>query len=229
MITAALHFSGGKDSLACLYMYRHRWKDMYVIWLNTGAIYPEMRAYMDKWKAVLPHFIEVETNQPKQVAENGWPVDVLPVNNSPLGRAISGIDAPLMQPYTNCCATNIWFPLHEATLRLGVTEVIKGQRNSDEFKSVARNGTEFQGLTYIMPIQEWHTDDVFKYLNEVGAELPPGYNDGEKTGRDCWDCTAFLGDNKRRIENLPIDRKTEIKRRLGIIRKSIDDQWKWID
>jgi 3'-phosphoadenosine 5'-phosphosulfate sulfotransferase (PAPS reductase)/FAD synthetase len=229
MITTALHFSGGKDSLACLYMYRHRWKDMYVVWANTGSLYPEMQAYMDKWKAILPHFVEVKTDQPKQIAENGWPVDVLPVNNMPLGRVISGSDGPLMQPYTSCCATNIWFPLHEATLKLGVTEVIKGQRVEDGFKSLARNGTEFQGLTYIMPIEDWTTDEVFAYLNMMEVELPPGYTDGEKTGRDCWDCTAFLADNQRRIANLPEDRKNEIKRRLGIIKKSIDDQWNWVD
>lgn len=229
MIKTALHFSGGKDSLACLHMYRHRWKDMHVIWVNTGAIYPEMQAYMDKWKAILPHFIEVKTDQPAHVARNGWPVDVLPVNNMPLGREISGSSGQLMQPYTSCCAENIWFPLHEATLKLGVKEVIKGQRIEDGYKSVARNGTQFQGLTYIMPIEDWTTEEVFTYLNIVGAELPPGYDEGEKTGRDCWDCTAFLGDNRRRIENLPEDKKSEIKRRLGIIRKSVDDQFSWVD
>ena len=229
MIDTALLFSGGKDSLACLHMYRHRWKDMYVVWANTGAIYPEMQAYMDNWKEILPNFIEVKTDQPSQIYRNGWPVDVLPVNNTSLGREISGSDAPLMQAYTSCCAENIWFPLHEATLKLGVTKVIKGQRVEDEYKSVARNGTKFAGLTYIMPIEDWTTEEVFEYLKSVGADLAPGYNDGEKTGRDCWDCTAFLGDNKRRIENLPEHKKTEIKRRLGIIKKAIDDQWNWVD
>ena len=229
MIKTALHFSGGKDSLACLYMYRHRWKDMYVVWVNTGNIYPEMQAYMDKWKEILPHFVEVKTDQQANVKEKGWPVDVLPVNNTPLGGIISGHGGPAMQAYTDCCASNIWFPLHEATLKLGVTKVIKGQRADDKYKSVARNGTKFQGLTYVMPLQDWTEEDVFKYLSIMEVDLPPGYEEGEKTGRDCWDCTAFLGDNKKRIDNLPDDRKAEIKRRLGIIKKSIDDQWNWVD
>lgn len=229
MIKTALHFSGGKDSLACLHMYRHRWNDMYVIWVNTGAVYPEMQAYMDKWKSILPHFVEVKTDQPGNIKEKGWPVDVLPVNNTPLGGIISGNDGQMMQAYTDCCSYNIWFPLHEATLKLGVKEVIKGQRLDDKYKSVARNGTVFQGLKYIMPIEDWTEDEVFRYLDIIEAEIPPGYNEGEKTGRDCWDCTAFLGDNQRRIRNLPEDRKLEIKRRLGIIKKSIDDQWNWVD
>lgn len=221
----ALLFSGGKDSLACLYLYRDVWDRLPVIWVNTGAVYPEMIEYMEGWKRRLPHFIEVKTNQPDNVAQNGWPVDVLPVRNSSLGRAIYGNDLPLMQPYLNCCAENIWFPLHRAVVECGATKAIKGQRREDEHKSTARDGETVYGVTYLMPIYEWTTQQVFSYLKDVGAELAPGYEDGEKTGRDCWDCTAYLADNQRRIENLPEDRKLEIKRRLGIIDQAVREQW----
>jgi 3'-phosphoadenosine 5'-phosphosulfate sulfotransferase (PAPS reductase)/FAD synthetase len=76
-----------------------------------------------------------------------------------------------------------------------------------------------------MPIENWTTEQVFDYLDEVGADLPPGYGLGEKTGRDCWDCTAYLDENKRRIENLPEERKAEVKRRLGLIGQAIREQW----
>jgi phosphoadenosine phosphosulfate reductase len=221
----ALLFSGGKDSLACLYLYRDVWEHLPVIWVNTGACYPEMIEYMEEWKKKLPHFHEIRSDQPKQVAEHGWPVDVLPVNNSILGRMISGSDEPAMQSYLDCCATNIWFPIHKAVLDLGFSKAIKGQRNSDRLKSTSRDGSVIYGVTYLMPIQDWTNQQVFSFLKKQGAALPPGYLDGEKTGRDCWDCTAYLKDNRKRIENLPKDKKLEIKRRLAIIDKAVREQW----
>lgn len=217
----ALLFSGGKDSLACLYLNKHRWDNMLVIWLNTGAVYDDMIEYMEGWKKRLPFFWEVKTNQPEQVARNGWPVDVLPVNSTALGKTLSGSETPLMQPYLSCCAENIWVPLHNAVLSTGVKYVIKGQRIADGRKSTSRHGDVVDGIQYIMPIEKWSDEDVLDYLKIMGAELAPGYNQGEKTGRDCWDCTAYLDENKKRIENLPEERKVEIKRRLGIIKNAI--------
>ena len=68
----ALLFSGGKDSLACLYLYRDVWDRLPVIWVNTGAAYPEMIEYMEGWKRRRPHFIEVKT---KRTARFGNPED----------------------------------------------------------------------------------------------------------------------------------------------------------
>lgn len=221
----ALLFSGGKDSLACLYLNKHRWNDLLVIWVNTGAVYDEMLEYMDGWRKKLPFFWEVKSNQPEQVAKNGWPVDVLPINNTALGKAVTGSEGQLMQPYLSCCAENIWIPVHNAVISSGVKYVIKGQRLADGRKSTSRDGDIIDGVQYLMPIQSWSDEDVFDYLKLVGAELAPGYNQGEKTGRDCWDCTAYLDENRKRIENLPNERKIEIKRRLGIIKDAIDQQW----
>jgi hypothetical protein len=61
-------------------------------------------------------------------------------------------------------------------------------------------------------------------LAQVGAELPPGYADGEKTGRDCWDCTAYLDDNEKRIGNLPSDRQAIIRDRLAQIDAAIKEE-----
>jgi 3'-phosphoadenosine 5'-phosphosulfate sulfotransferase (PAPS reductase)/FAD synthetase len=225
----ALLFSGGKDSLACLYLNKHRWDSIFVVWLNTGAADEETYEYMMMWKERLPHFVELKSDQPSQVEAYGWPVDVLPVNNTHIGKHITGEEGPLMQPYLNCCASNIWFPLHEGVKALGVTRVIKGQRNDDEKKSVSRNGDTRDGITFEMPIQDWTEDDVWEYLDYIDADIAPGYIAGEKTGRDCWNCTAYLSDNKKRIANLPADKKQEVLRRLGIIKAAIDNQWNWED
>jgi 3'-phosphoadenosine 5'-phosphosulfate sulfotransferase (PAPS reductase)/FAD synthetase len=223
----ALLFSGGKDSLACLYLNKHRWDSIFVVWLNTGAADDEMLEYMDKWKLVLPRFVELKSNQPHNVSTYGWPVDVLPVNNTILGKQITGESGPKMQSYLDCCAANIWMPIHFGLKGLGVTKAIKGQRADDAKKSTSKDGDTRDGITFEMPIQDWTEEQVFEYLKEQGAELAPGYKKGEKTGRDCWDCTAYLGDNSTRIMNLPDDKRKEVLRRVSVIRSAIEDQWRF--
>ena len=224
-MTVCLQFSGGKDSLACLYLLRDQWDTLKVAWLNTGAAYPEIKAYMQMWKDRLPGFVEICSDQPSQVREFGWPADVVPINSTSMGRSVTGQDGPLIQPYLSCCMANIWMPLHKAMIDMGVTTIIRGQRVEDGRKTPIRNGDVRDGITFLMPIENWTTEQVFDYLDDVGADMPPGYGLGEKTGRDCWDCTAYLDENKQRIENLPDDRKAEVKRRLGIIGDEIRKTW----
>lgn len=226
MYSTALHFSGGKDSLACLYLNRHRWHDIHVVWLNTGAVYPEMQAYMDRWRERLPNFVEIKSDQPRQIAANGWPSDVVPVNATRFARSFLKTDAPLIQSYLECCAQNIWLPLHKGTLELGVTEIIKGQRADDARKAPVRDGDKIDGITYRFPIEGWTEAQVFSYLHEIEADMPPGYAQGEKTGRDCWDCTAYLDENRQRIRNLPCDKRRVVEERLAAIRKTIDENWR---
>lgn len=220
----ALQFSGGKDSLACLYLNRYRWDDIYVVWMDTGACYPEMMDYMMGWKERLPHFVHLRSDQPKNIEMYGWPVDVVPVENTFLGKLITGNEGPLMRSHLECCAANIWVPLHEGIKQLGVTKVIKGQRGNDRRKSTTNSGVVIDGVEHIFPIQDWSEYEVFEYLKSVGAELAPGYKMGEKTGRDCWDCTAYLDDNRERIHNLPHEQREEVMRRINIINDAVDQQ-----
>jgi phosphoadenosine phosphosulfate reductase len=220
-----LQFSGGKDSLACLYLFRNHWETLPVAWLNSGAVYPEMQDYMQMWKERLPNFIEVKSNQPQQIAEFGWPADVVPVNSTTAGRSITESDGPLIQPYLSCCAANIWYPLHNAMIEMGVQRIIRGTRLEDKRKSQFRNGDIVDGIQLVHPIENWTQEQVYDYLDEMRADFPPGYNEGEQTGRDCWDCTAYLDENKVRIENLSEERKAEVKRRLGLIGDAIRQQW----
>src|SRR5687767_12018420 len=67
----ALWFSGGKDSMACLYLLRDRLSEIAVLWANTGKNYPELLQTVAHAKAMCPHFIEVKTDRDAQWREHG--------------------------------------------------------------------------------------------------------------------------------------------------------------
>jgi 3'-phosphoadenosine 5'-phosphosulfate sulfotransferase (PAPS reductase)/FAD synthetase len=94
-----LQFSGGKDSLACLFLLREQWDEMTVLWVNAGAAFPETVGLMEKIRALVPHFLEVRTNQPAQVAELGYPVDVLPLRNANKQAPPSGFPSMLLDKH----------------------------------------------------------------------------------------------------------------------------------
>jgi phosphoadenosine phosphosulfate reductase len=119
------------------------------------------------------------------------------VNSTTAGKSITENDGPLIQPYLSCCAANIWFPLHHAMVEMGIERIMRGTRLEDRRKSSVRNGDIVNGMQIVHPIENWTTEQVFDYLDE----------------------------NKVRIENLPEERKAEVKRRLGLIGDAIRKQW----
>lgn len=218
----ALQFSGGKDSLACLYLYRDMWPSLTVAWVNTGAAYPETVAYMDHWRTALPNFVEIKSDQPGQIKEFGWPSDVVPVMNTPVGRMVSGGDRGVrVQSCFECCAANIWRPMHEAMQRLGIQRIIRGQRNADKRRSPIRSGHVEDGVEYIFPLEGWSEAEVFEYLAREEAVMPPGYAAGERTSRDCWDCTAYLDDHESHIRSLPAERRAVVLHRIAAMHNAI--------
>lgn len=193
-MTSVLEFSGGKDSLACLYLLKDRWDEITVLWMNAGAPFPETVALMESVRAMVPHFVESKANVELDIYENGWPVDVLPVKYGAGAGPLTDASGILMRPWNECCKTNIWEPMHKAALLLGATTIIRGQRNSERYKSPVRHGDEFFGIRYEFPLQEWSEQDVLNYLQEEEIELPAHYTETQ-TSLDCWLCTAYLDEN----------------------------------
>jgi 3'-phosphoadenosine 5'-phosphosulfate sulfotransferase (PAPS reductase)/FAD synthetase len=191
MPTTALQFSGGKDSTACLYLLQPHWDDILVVWMNAGAPLPEMVELMERIKNTVPHFLEVKSNVLSDIARNGLPVDLVPVESTTLGKFGAGTKGPLMRSWIECCSANLWAPLHQEMQRLGITKIIRGQRKEELLKSLLKNGSVVNGVEYWYPIEDWSEAEVFSYLREKGVELPDSYQH-MKTGTDCWCCTAHL-------------------------------------
>lgn len=185
----ALQLSGGRDSLACLYLLRPEIHRMTVYWVNTGAAYPETIDVIDQVRAWIPRFVEIDGRQPDVIRNFGIPTDILPRSSTHLG-VLVGKSTVLMQDSYSCCARVVMSPLHERVLADGCTLIVRGQRNADSHKSPLRSGDMVDGIEMLFPIEGWSDDQVMNYLHEQGAPIPPYY----KTMRgapDCMTCTGW--------------------------------------
>ena len=192
-----LAFSGGKDSLACWYLYQH--KNPIVIWINTGKCYPETLKIVDEVKQQAKHFVEINVNQQAYFDANGIPSDVVPVNWTTLGMMITGQKDIKIHNYLECCWNNISKPLMDAAKNNGITRLIRGQRLDEDHKSPARNGSIVDGIEYVQPIESWTKAEVLAYVKERRGSLPDHFSI-DHSSLDCYDCTAFVKKSKDRVE-----------------------------
>ena len=192
-----LAFSGGKDSLACWYLYKA--KNPIVFFVNTGKAYPETLAIVEEIRAEAVEFIEINIDQQAQIDANGIPSDIVPINNTLDGEIVSGKKDVLIQSYLNCCTQNITLPLLNAVKERGITQLIKGQRNDDSFKGESRHGVIVDGIEYIQPIEKWTGKQVLDFVATQRGQLPEHFSLNH-TSLDCYDCTGFMKDSADRVE-----------------------------
>lgn len=222
----ALQFSGGKDSLACLYLLEPWWHKTWIVWVNTGAAYPETLAQMATVRKTVPHWIEVFTDQPRGIAQHGLPADIVPIAATDFAVSMGSTPRVRLQTWVSCCHRHIWQPLEQATLETGATLIVRGQKKSDRMRSPVRDGDVLSGLTYCLPLQEWSDKDVLDFLRDRGIELPAAYAWAD-TSLDCWSCTAFITERQRELEHLPArypEKWGEVRRRLRLIHDTVNDE-----
>lgn len=189
MLTKGLAFSGGKDSWACLWLHKDQLDDIAVLWVNTGKNFPELLETINKARAMCPSFHEILVDRDRQNSTLGLPADVVPINWTVLGQIVTGPKPTRIQSYLGCCYDNISMPLHMKAKELGLTQIIRGQRNDDGHKGSARNGTVFDGITCLHPIENWTAPQVLSFVSEH-MELP-GHFGLKHSSMDCFDCTAY--------------------------------------
>ncbi len=201
-----LQFSGGKDSLACLYMLEPRWDNLTVVWGNSGASYPETLQLIEKVKELGLKVVEAKGNQPAYVDQIGYPSDVLSIRSTSLGHVIHGTEGRKFTDYLSCCNANLWQPVERVCRELGATVIYRGQRKQDAKQSPIKNGQIVDGVKYVFPLEDWTSEQVKWFL---GDRLP-SYYVNEKSSHDCWSCTAHLEDNLDRIKNLPDEKRDHV-------------------
>ena len=186
-----LALSGGKDSMACLYFMRDELDS--AIYVDTGYSYPETHAMIAHAETMIPvHHVRV--NRDANFATYGIPADVVPVDWTVTGQAMTGLKPYFIQASLQCCFDNLSRPLLEKAKALGATHIVYGQRNEETHKSPSRDGTVFEGLTRIHPIETWTREQVLAYLAER-MEVPPHYH-LTRSSLDCFDCPAYQGVSK---------------------------------
>lgn len=198
-----LLFSAGKDSLATLLMLRRYWDNITLLWAKPGEVSAEVLLYMERIAGMGLKLIVTHGNSREWIERNGWPVDAVPVRwtDAPHGAEPKQIR---FAPYTDCCAANMWQPLGAQLDAMQAELVITGQKHSDELRNRAVNSefSTINGRRWWCPLHDWTDAQVFAYLREQGATLPPGYADGERSSRDCWYCTAYLDHSGQRLRNM---------------------------
>ena len=210
---AALAFSAGKDSAACLKLLRKYTHRFIVMWVNQGNPYLETVEYMKKIKTSVPFFYEIKGNQPEYVKQHGYPVDILPVFHTTLGQLGNH---PIQQKFCSslqCCGNNLWVPMEEALKRLQITGLIRGQKNSDKHQPLCKSGAVENGIEFFHPLEAWTDSDVLEFL---GEDAPPNYLRGGRSSLECQDCTGFsyANDGNRGIRTPEMQVKFEQVKKL---------------
>ena len=227
---AAIQFSGGKDSLAVLYLMRDKLDGVTVYFGDTGHAYPHMLSFVQETCGKLGARLKI-IRPPVSIdhyhAAFGLPADIVPVEASIAMRPYIKETKPLIQASLLCCSMMLWQPLARALVEDGITDVYRGSKGADHHVGAADGSTE-NGITYHSPLWGWTDEQVFAYLKEQGAELPAHYS-RVNTSFDCLYCTAFLNHPGAR-EKLEWTREMypnawgRLSRNLATIKGAIDEQ-----
>lgn len=185
----ALSFSGGKDSLACIYMLRP-WLDRITIYhSDSGDLLPEVREIVEHVRGFAPRFVHLQQDVDGWIEQNGIPSDLVPYTAHEFA-GIVGQKSRLVSRY-ECCTRNLMLPVWERIAADGNTLCIRGTKRGDFPHLPVVNGEVRQGVEFYYPLQDWTHEQVFDYLRGEGAPICRVYENGLQAP-ECAACPAWL-------------------------------------
>jgi len=226
----ALHFSGGKDSLACVHLLRDELHRITVYHLDTGDQLPELQESVAAVEAMAPHFVRIQGDVPGWIARNGIPTDLVPYASHPIGRMLGQERVPLVPRY-DCCFSNIMQPLGERTSADGCTLIIRGTKRADMPHLPWASGEidAPSGIELYLPLQDWTDEDVLGFLRSQGIPLSRFYADGLHSASDCARCSAWWDEGRGAyLRKHHPEIWADYRARLGLILNEIIPPMGWL-
>lgn len=190
----ALSFSGGKDSLACVYLMRPHLDRITVFHNDTGDLLPEVMEVVEHVKAMCPNFVHIRGDVNAWIAEHGMPTDLLPHSAHTIGELMGEASTRLVPRY-DCCWANLMSPVHQAIKASGSSLVIRGTKRVDMKRLPMASGDVLDGIEVLLPLQDWSHDEVFAYLRAEGAPICRVY-EAVTNAPECARCPAWLGEKR---------------------------------
>ena len=189
----ALSFSGGKDSLACVWLLRP-WLDRITLYhLDTGDLLPEVAETVDAVRAMAPRFVTIRRDVAGWIAAHGLPSDLVPHGSHPVGQAMAE-GSRLVHRY-RCCGENLMIPLWERIRADGATLLIRGSKRADMTRLPMASGEVADGIELLLPLQEWSNAAVLDYLAAEGAPVSGLYRHFTNAP-ECATCPAWWGEKR---------------------------------
>lgn len=127
--------SGGRDSLACLFVMEPFWDGMTVAWCDGGDSAPELVALMAKVEKLVPHFVRVPGKVKQTREQQGDPTD---------------------KTWIGCCMASVWTPMADWVRENNTRWLIRGTRSVDPVPFPVP-GLAVAGITYLLPL--WDSSD----------------------------------------------------------------------
>lgn len=173
--------------MACLFLLKNELDS--AIYVDTGYTYPETHRMIELAETLVPvHWVKVDRDA--NLRAHGLPADVVPVEWTVTGQAMTRPRPYYIQASLQCCFDNLSRHLLRKAEELRATHLVYGQRNEESHKATSRHGHVMEnGIERLHPIEGWSREEVYRFLKQH-MEIPPHFS-LTRSSLDCYDCPAY--------------------------------------
>ncbi len=178
--------------MAVLYLMREELDNIVVLSVDTGSQFPHMLEHIERTCEKLG--AELVVLRPETAPEDQpyFSTDIVPIWRSNSTVFASHMNGQPLLSTSDCCALHVIQPMRaDVQKNKNVKIGLRGTKEADIPRGLGSTYDPYLDVEWVAPIWAWTDDDVFNYLEEVGADIPAQYlMDRKNDGLDCWSCTG---------------------------------------